>query len=198
MFPCASLYHGIKLRQLGRNCGSLNRARIRDLLYQAMLSDRSAETIDIIGQIPLGDNASVYQEEFKQGRRATLKKQLSTPSSSNHCPILARIKARERLAMRMRLRENFIRMYSQFLERSSAFDASYELSMFAERMFSAQKVWKRGFDSIRCLLNNSLPSSLQEVFACVQLSHSMRSSLDESTGVENAEASEAFLADLDR
>jgi hypothetical protein len=135
---------------------------------------------------------------YNRGLRATLKKTAHTFKVSDHCPLLARIKARERLATKARLREHLIVMHAKFLERTSTPDSSYKLSMFVECIGTAQKIWKRGFDAIRRLLNNQIPSNLQEVFSCVQLSRSMRSTIDELAEVEDPEPDEVFLAELDR
>ena len=146
---------------------------------------------------PYGRTGTTVKRQHER-TEITLKRQRSPSKDPTHCPITARIKARERLALRTRLRENFVRMHSEFLDRCSSPDASSRLSTFVEEMGTAQRIWKKGFESIRRLLNNQLPSSLQEVFSCVQISCSMRSCLDETTFSENAEANDGFLTDLDR
>lgn len=114
------------------------------------------------------------------------------------CPIVAEIKAKERWVMKQRLRKSFLRSHNQFLEKSSKPHASNSLATFASELSISQSVWKKGITSIRRLLNNRLPSTLKEVFGCVQLSCAMRYALDGIEPQNTICEQSTFSADLDR
>jgi ankyrin repeat protein len=115
---------------------------------------------------------------------------------SDKCPlaqgIKARERARERLTMRQRLREAFYKSHDDFRSKCNSVGASYDLSRFGNAMSTARKVWKTGFQSLRRLLNNQLPPSVQEVFGCIQVSLAMRSTLDDLGEAKKPEAQNEF------
>jgi len=121
---------------------------------------------------------------------------------SDKCPlaqgIKARERARERLTLRQRLREAFYKSHDDFRSKCNSVGASYDLLRFGNAMSTARKVWKTGFQSLRRLLNNQLPPSVQEVFGCIQVSLAMRSTLDDLGEAKNQEAQNEFWSDLDR
>lgn len=114
------------------------------------------------------------------------------------CPILSEIRARERWNIKQRLRESFLESHNKFLDKSSKSHASDKLAIFANGISVPQKVWKRGIDSIRRLLNNRLPSTLVEAFSSIQVSCAMRFALDDAETPKDFLEQTDFSADLDR
>lgn len=86
----------------------------------------------------------------------------------------------QRAAIQESLRKAFHAEHEAFLDKSTAWNASNSLSNFAGSLSEPEKVWRRGFQTIRNLLDNQIPSDLQDIFGCVQVSRSMRSSLVEN------------------
>jgi ankyrin repeat protein len=114
------------------------------------------------------------------------------------CPVLAEIRAKERWAMKQRLRESFLRSHSKFLDRSRQSDASDALAVFANGISLPQSAWKGGINSIRRLLNSRLPSTLLEVFSSIQVSCAMRCALDGVKPPNVCHGKPNISADLDR
>lgn len=114
------------------------------------------------------------------------------------CPVLAEIRAKERWAIKQRLRESFLRSHSKSLDRSRQPDAFDALAVFANGISLPQSVWKRGINSIRRLLNSRLPSTLLEVFSSIQVSCAMRCALDGAEPPNVVHGKPNISADLDR
>jgi hypothetical protein len=86
----------------------------------------------------------------------------------------------QRRAIQEILRKAFHAEHEAFLDKSIAGNASDSLSNFAKSLFEPEKVWRKGIQTIRNILDNQIPSDLQDIFGCVQVSRAMRSSLAEN------------------
>jgi ankyrin repeat protein len=138
---------------------------------------------------------------MKLGTRFNASTELGTNSQMEEprrCPVLAEIRAKERRAMKQRLRESFLRSHRKFLDRSRQPHASDALAVFANGISLPQSAWKSGINSIRRLLNSRLPSTLLEVFSSIQVSCAMRCALEGTEPPDIVHGKTNISADLDR
>lgn len=120
------------------------------------------------------------------------------PSRDLEQRVLRRRRWVEKNAIRETMRKAFYAEHEAFLRHSNDEKASGSLSDFAGLLLEPEKVWKKGFQSIRRLLDNEIPSGVQDIFACIQVSRAMRACLSQNFDTDDQECADQTSADLVR
>ena len=208
--------HPCPLARVHHKCSAFVKIRghacPRNLLSILYLSAAKAGHAEIIGwlmdRFPVPPSNSVVETAAYHGRQNVLDylaargidvtRFWGLQQSPLNMRILMRKRWEQKRVMQDRVGEEFRAEHEAFLKRSQLENTSDALSNFAEALLEPEKVWKQGFQTIRELLDNRIPSGIHQIFGCVQVSRAMRACLAQNTGNDHQLLTSETSSDLAR